>query len=129
MTLFNLWLFVWDDVFDGEDEVEGRPTNMDEIYERTIEYVAYHLGLTEPWVREPVAPSPATSLFRHAGEIFQRQVDLAQRWRFFAELKYYIENCAVEQKYLDKGVLPTVREYWSHRWGTSSVFAGCALAE
>lgn len=129
MALYNLWLFVWDDVFDGEDNNNVHPSDMDDMFEQTIVYVHYHLGLDEEYTQEPAPPTWATSLFKHPGKLITEYASLAQRQRFFTEVQHYIRSCADEQKMLDKERFPTVEEYWSFRWGTSSVFTACALAE
>lgn len=129
MALYNLWLFVWDDVFDGEDELQNRPSDMEHMFDRTVTYVEYHLGLCDPSMPEPEAPTFATSLFQHAGALLREQADVHQRLRFFKEVVVYIKSCAYEQRIMDGGVLPTVQEYWAYRLGTSSVYTGCALAE
>lgn len=129
MALYNLWLFVWDDVFDGEDDLEARPLDLSDMYNKTIDYVEFHLGLADSMAEVPAAPTPATGLFQHAGRMLQEHVDMPQRKRFFEEIKTYVRNCAIEQTYLNRGIVPSVEEYWNHRWGTSSVYTGCALAE
>lgn len=129
MALYNLWLFLWDDVFDGEDSKNVLPSNMADMFTQTISYVHYHLGLDDESAQEPKPPTWATSLFKHAGKLITKHASVAQRHRFFVEVQCYIRSCADEQKVLEKEQLPTVQEYWSFRWGTSSVFTACALTE
>ncbi|KAJ3494159.1 hypothetical protein NLG97_g4261 [Lecanicillium saksenae] len=131
MALYYLWLFVWDDVFDGEDIREALPLNMEAMFEKTINFVKYHLGLTElaAGELEPEAPTKATSIFKHAGVMLAQQTDREQRERFFEEIKFYILSCAYEHKTIERGVLPSVEEYWTYRLGTSSVYASCAIAD
>lgn len=106
-----------------------RPSDISGMYKKTIDYVAYHLGITNAMVTEPPAPTAATALFQHAGRLLKEQVDFAQLQRLFKAIQSYINNCAMEQDYIDRGTLPSVQEYWIYRWGTSSVYTHCVSAE
>ncbi|KAJ3498325.1 hypothetical protein NLG97_g1219 [Lecanicillium saksenae] len=128
LALYNLWLFVWDDVFDGEDAQEIQPADMGSIFEETMDYVKFHLGLADS-PEEPQAPTPATALFQHAGKLIKERCDLEQRQRFFREVEFYVLSCAHEHKTIASGILPSLQHYWEYRLGTTSVYTGCALAD
>lgn len=129
IALYHVWLFVWDDIFDGEDETDETTPKLNDIYGGSIDYVEYHLGLADLMTAEPKPPTPAAIYFKPVGEMFREHLELSQRKRLFEEIKFYIKSCALEQEYLDADRFPTMEQYWNHRWGTSAVFASCALAE
>ncbi|KAK0670217.1 isoprenoid synthase domain-containing protein [Cercophora samala] len=129
ITWYSMWIFLWDDVIEDSAAPSSMITDkVSWIHQQALRYMEYHLGLSSSH-QEPVPPTKYCTLFKHAAEPFRKASTLLQRIRFYEELKVYMDGCEVEQEFVRAGELPTLREYWSHRLGTSSVHTYNALGE
>lgn len=124
-----MWIFLWDDVIeDSATPASGITDKVSWIHHQALKYMEYHLGLSSS-LEEPIPPTKYCTLFRYAADPFRKASSLLQRIRFYEELKVYMDGCEVEQEFVRAGELPSWREYWSHRLGTSSVHTYSALGE
>ncbi|KAK4677532.1 hypothetical protein QC764_404520 [Podospora pseudoanserina] len=129
ITWYSMWIFLWDDVIeDSATPASGITDKVSWIHHQALKYMEYHLGLSSS-LEEPIPPTKYCTLFRYAAEPFRKASSLLQRIRFYEELKVYMDGCEVEQEFVRAGELPSWREYWSHRLGTSSVHTYSALGE
>jgi len=133
LAFFNLWLFVWDDEieragYEADDSgLGGKP--VPHLQEEALEYIAYHLGLLDPATPEPAPPTKSMLIIKGPCIALKADCRESTRRRFWEELKFYMKCCNLEYEHLRCGVLPSTEDYWQLRLGTSSVYAGCALAE
>lgn len=130
-TYFTLWLFLWDDEQDGEDNDISIPFDhekMSSLHNEELAYIAFHLGLDEA-AEEPCPPTTYTSIFEFAARGFKEHCDVIQRQRIYDEIKAYFNCCAKEAEYLHTGTLPRLCEYWPIRLGTSAISVYAALVE
>ncbi|KAK4201222.1 isoprenoid synthase domain-containing protein [Triangularia verruculosa] len=128
-TWYSMWIFLWDDVIEeSAAPSSGITDKVSWIHQQALRYMEYHLGLSSS-TAEPAPPTKYCTLFRHAAEPFRKASSLLQRRRLFEELKDYMDGCEVEQEFVRAGELPTLKEYWAHRLGTSSVHTYSALGE
>lgn len=129
ITWYSMWIFLWDDVIeDSATPASGITDKVSWIHHQALKYMEYHLGLSSS-LEEPIPPTKYCTLFRYAAEPFRKASSLLQKIRFYEELKVYMDGCEVEQEFVRAGELPSWREYWSHRLGTSSVHTYSALGE
>ncbi|PBP28882.1 terpenoid synthase [Diplocarpon rosae] len=77
----------------------------------------------------PTASHPIIEGFRVIGEELKTAYTVEQRQNFFEDLKFYISTTETEQRFHLDGKLPTLKEYWEVRMGTSAVAACLAMIE
>jgi len=133
MILYTLWIFLWDDDLDGADNnLSGllEKVSAEELHDRTLAYLQYHLGMspTDSGNAEPRAP-PYAEIAKAAAEKLRTACSKVQLNRLLKELKLYMDCCLFEQGHLNGNTLPTVEEYWAGRYGSSAVSTYTALSE
>jgi len=132
-ALYGLWLFVWDDDIEragydaGDSRLDGQPVR--KLQEEALIYMAYHLGLLDAASQEPEPPTESMLIVKDPCLALKHDYSEASRWRFWNEVKFFMDCCAVEHEHLKSGVLPPVHEFWELRLGTSSLYTICSLAE
>ncbi|TAQ88585.1 hypothetical protein B7494_g3094 [Chlorociboria aeruginascens] len=77
----------------------------------------------------PTASDPITDSFRVIGNQLRVSYTIEQRQMVFEELKYYIHTTQTEQEIKLSGRIPSVKEYWKARMGTSAVGVCEAVVE
>jgi hypothetical protein len=88
---------------------------------QSVRFAQYHLGLDEPGVPEPEAPTVMCGTFADVASGIVPLCDEAQRRQLFGHLKQYMESCVVEHRQKLSGKFPTLDEFYSYRLGTASV--------
>ncbi len=131
MSLYTLWLFIWDDDID-ESDGQWELSKLDSMHKTLLEWVSFRLGLTEgmkPGVPGPPLPTANAGIFNTVARDMKLAFHEPGRRRFFDELKFYLDSLLVEQGFLLRRELPSVQTYWDHRLGTSAVHTYSAAAE
>ncbi|KAK6585196.1 hypothetical protein PZA11_001923 [Diplocarpon coronariae] len=77
----------------------------------------------------PTASHPIIEGFRVIGDELRTAYTIEQRQNLFEDLKFYIGTTETEQRFHLDGKLPTLKEYWEVRMGTSAVAACLAMIE
>jgi hypothetical protein len=134
VAFYNLWLFIWDDDIErhGFEKTEGDLFgfhNVETLQAQALGYIAFHLGLLPPSVAEPISPTPSCLVLLGPCHTLREECDEGMRRRFYHQIEFFMECCALEYRDLRQDVLPSTDEYWRLRLGTSSVYTLCALAE
>ncbi|KAK4187687.1 isoprenoid synthase domain-containing protein [Podospora australis] len=128
ISWYTLFLFLWDDIIESyyhpEDEAK-----VDVMQKQALQYMHHELGLSRPGTDVPLAPTKYCTLFQHCAVELLHNARLDVRKRFFCELQAYMEGCGIEKAYVSSGTLPTFKQYWEHRLGTSSLHTYAALNE
>ncbi|KAH9906199.1 isoprenoid synthase domain-containing protein [Xylariomycetidae sp. FL2044] len=123
MATYCAWFFCWDDTIDKE----GVSLEAGNAYRaEAIEYIKYQLGLAEGVA--PITP-PSTvqlAIFADVGEHIREHCDRETAEAFFSQIEHTIACCGKEQEIAS--TLPSKQEYWEMRYGTSGVYAYCAIA-
>ncbi|KAH8660828.1 isoprenoid synthase domain-containing protein [Tricladium varicosporioides] len=125
MATYCAWFFCWDDSIDRE---EVTLETGDRYRAEALEYIGYHLGIYDRQSPEPQASTVQLILFANIGKFIREECDPEIAQSFFSELQYIIDCCGKEQMNQLSGQLPTKEEYWDMRYGTSGVYAYCAIA-
>ncbi|KAH7313116.1 isoprenoid synthase domain-containing protein [Rhexocercosporidium sp. MPI-PUGE-AT-0058] len=88
------------------------------------------LGMkTEKKVSPASSSHPIIESFRVIGDELKVAYTIEQRQNFFEDMKFYIATTETEQRYKLDGKIPTLKEYWEARMGTSAVAACLAMIE
>lgn len=82
----------------------------------------YHLGLDEPGVPEPAAPTVVCEIFAEVGRRVSKYGGLAEKRVFFEHTKEYMDACVLEYKWRLSGKMPSVDEFFSWRLITFSAY-------
>ncbi|KAK0629375.1 isoprenoid synthase domain-containing protein [Bombardia bombarda] len=121
MAWYSLWIILWDDVVEYAES--DNPTT-----EQTLKYVEFQLGLSKS-TEAPETPTKYCELLKYAAPALKADLTLVERQRLYNEIKYYLEGCELEQTFVQAGAMPSLENYWDHRFGTSAVNTYNALGE
>src|SRR3569833_1825237 len=111
----------------NDRRLDGQPVR--KLQEEALIYMAYHLGLLDAASQEPEPPTESMLIVKDPCLALKHDYSEASRWRFWNEVKFFMDCCVVEHEHLKSGVLPPVHEFWELRLGTSSLYTICSLAE
>jgi len=126
-TLLGLWLFAWDDEVDNlHGAVWGDWTAAQEYREKTIAYVRYTVGLDSHC---PEVTNRIILGFKVIGDAIKDEYDTRQRLMFFKEMQFFINMSEQEQKSRLSGRIPSLKEFWHSRLGSSAVTVCLAMNE
>lgn len=132
VVYYTLWLFVWDDHFDGaalDPSLSTACENMSNVHHQAFEYATFHLSLDKPKA-EPKAPSRYSKILAEAGKLFRTSLTKNQLDRLLKQIGFYMECSLLHQMHVNNGTMPTtLAEYWQMRSGDSAYLTYCALNE
>ncbi|KAM3085669.1 hypothetical protein ACMFMG_002737 [Clarireedia jacksonii] len=125
MAIYCAWFFSWDDIIDSEDASLEYGA---QYRAEAIEYIRYQLGLAhlKCTTTEPKGSTPQLAVFADVGKYVRENCDGDVTRALFAEIERIIACCGKQQE--SAGKLPSRKEYWDMRFGTSGVNAYCVLA-
>ncbi|KAI9760260.1 MAG: hypothetical protein M4579_001774 [Chaenotheca gracillima] len=126
LTQLAIWLFIWDDEIEEDggslfEDFEGAQA----FREKTLKFIESSLGLGSQEA-QPTPTSPIINSFQEIADRLCERYTIEQRQRFMDQMSFFIEMSEVEQQVRMSGRIPTIKEYWDIRMGTSAV--GVCLA-
>ncbi|KAK4134773.1 terpenoid synthase [Trichocladium antarcticum] len=126
VAVYCVWTFLWDDAIDGaampaDGSGDGLPA-AEQYCRESLAFVRYHLGLGEPGVPEPAAPTAVCEIFAEVGRRVSKYGGLAEKRVFFEHIKEYMDACVLEYKWRLSGKMPSVGEFFSWRLITFSAY-------
>jgi len=125
-----IWLFVWDDEIDLEENVVGNDFSAAQIFRQdTYKFIEYSLGFGNFPGEAPKPPNIIISSFAELGERLRAQYNERQRRRFLEEVRFYIDMTQLEQETKFNDRFPTLDEFWAMRMGSSAVKPCLVMAE
>jgi hypothetical protein len=126
VSLYCIWTFLWDDAMDGGDIYAGGGADglaaAEQYCQESLAFVKYHLGLDEPEMPEPTAPTAVCKGFAEVGRRVCEYGGLAERREFFEHIREYMDACMLEYKWRLSGKMPSVDEFYSWRLITFSAY-------
>jgi hypothetical protein len=124
-----IWLFTWDDEIDEPTGSYSEDFDGAQTYRaNTLRYVGSCLGLMsdEPSSR---ARNQIVQSFDVIGSALRASYNVRQCQRFYDEIARFMVASETEQRARLRGDIPTLKEYWKFRLGTSAVYIGSAAGE
>ncbi|KAI0470747.1 isoprenoid synthase domain-containing protein [Xylariaceae sp. FL0804] len=123
MACYCCWVFCWDDFSDREG------VSLEEGNQHRAEaarYIRYHLGLAPEGTPEPEASTIQLEVFADVGKHVREHCDKDTAQAFCTQVEHILACSGKEQE--TSKALPTKKQYWDIRYGTSTVYSYCAIA-
>ncbi|KAI5920417.1 isoprenoid synthase domain-containing protein [Camillea tinctor] len=124
-----IWLFTWDDELDEPTGAFMEDLDGGKVYRsQTLRFVGNCLGVV-PAESGFRPQSDLVQSFDVVGEALREAYTIDQRRRVYEGVAQCMAGNEAEQNARLRGQIPTVREYWDYRLGTSLVYISAAVGE
>lgn len=132
VTLYTLWMFLFDDTIDaeivpGETSIASNLDMATQFRTTALDFIKYELGLVVDGETAPAVPDMTCELFQEVSPFFRERMSQTQVQDFWHGLQVFIESNAPEQEQRLSGKVPTVKEFYTWRMGTTAIDSMCAL--